>query len=71
MTTATLKKTFHWGWLTVQRFSPLSSWQETWQCAGRHGAGGAESSMSRSEGSQERTIFYRLGGGGVCLFLTG
>jgi hypothetical protein len=22
-----------------QRSSPLSSWQEAWQCAGRHGAG--------------------------------
>ena len=33
--------------LQVQRFSPLSSWQEAWQCAGRHGAGeGAESSTS-------------------------
>ena len=30
-----------------QRFSPLSSWQEAWWCAGRHGAGeGAESSTS-------------------------
>ena len=25
--------------LQVQRFSPLSSWQETWQCPGRHSAG--------------------------------
>jgi hypothetical protein len=25
--------------LQFQRFSPLSSWQEAWQCAGRHGAG--------------------------------
>jgi hypothetical protein len=47
MTMATLKrKTFNWGWLTVQRFSPLSSWREAWQHAGRHGAGGAESSTS-------------------------
>ena len=23
--------------LQFQRFSPLSSWQEAWQCAGRHG----------------------------------
>ena len=30
--------------LQFQRFSPLSSWQEAWHCAGRHGAGeGAES----------------------------
>jgi hypothetical protein len=26
---------FHW-------FTPLSSWQEAWQHAGRHGAGGAK-----------------------------
>jgi hypothetical protein len=39
------KKGIHWGWLTVQRFSPLSSWWRAWQHAGRHGAGeGAESS---------------------------
>jgi hypothetical protein len=31
--------------LQFQRFSPLSSRKETWQCPGRHGAGeGAESS---------------------------
>ena len=40
--------------LQFQRFSPLSSWQEAWQCAGRHGAGeGAESSVSHSEGKQK------------------
>ena len=34
--------------------SPLSSWQEGWQCADRHGVGeGAESSTTWSEGSQE------------------
>ena len=33
--------------LQVQKFSPLSSWQEAWQCADRHGAGkGSESSTS-------------------------
>jgi hypothetical protein len=33
--------------LQVQRFSPLSSWQEAWQCPGRHGDGeGTESSTS-------------------------
>ena len=32
--------------LQVQRFSPLSSWWETRQHPGRHGAGGAESSTS-------------------------
>ena len=29
--------------LPLQMFGPLSSWQEAWQHAGRHGAGGAES----------------------------
>ena len=48
MTTAILiQETFNWGWLTVQTFSPLSSWQQTWWHTGRHGAGeGAESSAS-------------------------
>jgi hypothetical protein len=36
MTTATLiRKAFSWGWLRVQRFSSLSSWQEAWQHADR------------------------------------
>jgi hypothetical protein len=43
--------------LQVQRFSPLSSWGEVWQHPGRHGAGGAESSTSCSEGKQEKTVF--------------
>jgi hypothetical protein len=45
--------------LQVQRFSPLSSWQEAWQHPGRHGAGGAQSSTFWFEGSQEKTIFSR------------
>jgi hypothetical protein len=46
--------TFNWGWLTVQRFSPLSSWQEAWQRPGIYGAGGcAESSTSWSEVSRK------------------
>ena len=36
----------------VLRFSPFSSWQEAWQSAGRHGAGGAVRSTSYSEGKQ-------------------
>ena len=28
---------FNWGWLTVQRFSLLSSWQETWCLISRCG----------------------------------
>jgi hypothetical protein len=39
--------TFNW----VQIISPWSSWQETWQCTGRHDAGEvAESSTSASAG---------------------
>lgn len=33
------RKMFNWGWHTVQKFSPLSSWQEAWWHANRHGAG--------------------------------
>ena len=33
-----LRKIFHWGWLTVQKFSTLSSWWEAWQHADRHDA---------------------------------
>jgi hypothetical protein len=32
--------------LQFQRFCPLSSWQEAWQHAGRHGAGRTKSSTS-------------------------
>ena len=56
-----IRKTFGAG-LQFQRFSPLSPGQETWQPAGRHGAGGAESSTTWSEGSQEETWFSALGG---------
>lgn len=50
-----IKKSFNWIWLTVQRFSPLSSLWEAWQHTGRLGAGDvAESSKSRSAGSRER-----------------
>jgi hypothetical protein len=41
--------------LQVQRFSLSSSWQEAWQCPGRHGAGVAERSRSCSESNQEKT----------------
>jgi hypothetical protein len=41
--------------LQVQRFSPLSSWQEAWQRPGRHGIGGAECSTPFSKGKQEKT----------------
>lgn len=28
-----------WGWLTVERYGSLLSWQETWWGTSRHGAG--------------------------------
>jgi hypothetical protein len=49
------KKPCTWGWLTFQRFSPLFSWQESWQHAGRHDAGEvAEISTARLDDSKER-----------------
>jgi hypothetical protein len=44
--------------LQVQRFSPLSSRQEAWQHPGRHGTGGAESSISCSKGKKEKTVSH-------------
>lgn len=41
--------------LEFQRLSPLLSWQEAWQQAGRHGAGEeAENSISGAEGNRQR-----------------
>jgi hypothetical protein len=55
MTKATLIRiTFNWGWLTgseVQFIIKVGAWQYP----GRHNAGGAESSMSCSEGKREKT----------------
>jgi hypothetical protein len=40
--------------LNFQRFSPVSSWQEAWQRAGRHGAEEVTgSSISGSAGSRK------------------
>ena len=40
--------------LQFQKFSPSSSWQETWLCASKHGAGdGTENPTSRSAGTTE------------------
>ena len=54
---------FNWVVLQCQRFSPLSSWQEAWQCPGRHGAReGVERSASWSNFSQKSTgILRQLG----------
>ena len=52
--TSTKEKYFNWGWLTVQRFSPLSG-QEAWRHAGGHGAREvAKSSTFRSAGGRSR-----------------
>ena len=52
-------KHFIWAGLQFQIFSPLSSWQETWQLSGRHHAiKGAESSVSWLTGSKEETWFH-------------
>ena len=40
--------------LQFQRFSPLSSWQATWQCAGRHGAGEVAENSSLGRQQEER-----------------
>jgi hypothetical protein len=49
MTKATFVRTFKWGWLTGLEQSIIIK-AGSWQCPGRHGAGGAERSTSSSEG---------------------
>ena len=44
--------------LQFQRFSLLLSWWEAWQYEGRHGFGGAKSSVSWSKSSQEEALFW-------------
>ena len=53
------RKTFSWGWFTLQRFSPLLSWWEAWRHASRHGARHraeevAESSTFELAGSRKK-----------------
>ena len=51
MTKTPLKgTTLNWGWLTGSEFQSIVIKVGAWQCLGRHGAGGAESSTSSSEG---------------------
>ena len=47
------RKHFIGGSIGLQRFSPLSSWQEAWRFAGRLGAGGAQISTSSSAGKRK------------------
>ena len=57
MTKATLIKTmFNWGWLTGSVVQSIIK-AGTWQCLGRYGAGGAESSTASSEGCYENPGF--------------
>jgi hypothetical protein len=51
MTKATpIRTTFNWGRLTGTEVQSIIIKAGTWQHPGRHGAGGAESSTSSSEG---------------------
>jgi hypothetical protein len=51
MTEAALERTtFNWGWLTGSEVQSIIIKVGAWQHPGRHGAGGAESSTSSSEG---------------------
>jgi hypothetical protein len=51
MTKATLIRTiFNWGWLTGSEVQYIIIKAEAWHLPDRHGAGGAESSISLSEG---------------------
>jgi hypothetical protein len=51
MTKASLiKTTFNWGWLTGSEVQSIIIKVGAWQHPGRHGAGGAESSMFSSKG---------------------
>jgi hypothetical protein len=45
--------------IKFQKFSPLSSRQEAWQCLGKHGSGeGDEGYISCSEGNQKKTVSW-------------
>jgi hypothetical protein len=61
MTKATLVQHLIGAGLQVLRFHPLSSYWESWQNPGRHGAGEAESSTSCSEGKQKKAAFLAAG----------
>ena len=52
-----LKTTFQRGWITGPEVQSIIIKAGAWQCQGRHGSGGAESSTSSSEGQLEKTGF--------------
>ena len=58
MTMATLKRRpFNWACPTGSEVQSIIIKAGAWQCQGRHGSGGAESSTSGSEGQLEKTGF--------------
>ena len=58
MTKATLiRTTFNWACPTGSEVQSIIIKAGAWQCQGRHGSGGAESSTSSSEGQLEKTGF--------------
>jgi hypothetical protein len=58
MSKATLiKTTINWGWLSDSEIQSIIIKMRVWQHPGRHGAGGAESSISCSKGNKEKTGF--------------
>ena len=46
--TTLIRTTFNWSWLTGSEAQSIIIKVGTWQCPGRHGAGGAESTASSS-----------------------
>ena len=54
---AMTKATLNWGWLTGSEVQSIIIKAGSWECPGRYGAGGAESSTSSSKGRQEKTGF--------------
>jgi hypothetical protein len=55
--------TFGWSWLTGSEVQSIIITSRAWQCPGKHGMGGVESSTSSSEDIQEKTgILRQLGG---------
>ena len=55
--TTLIRTTFNWGWLPGLEVQSIIIRAGTWQHRARHGAGGAESSTSSSEGCYEETDF--------------
>jgi hypothetical protein len=59
--TILIRTTFNWGWLTGFKVQSTVIKVGTWQHPGRHGAGGAESSTSSSEGASRILTSRQLG----------